>query len=50
MRVILKGAFRSFKDGIIEYGIDKQWYKYKEDKIIELVIEWCNEQGIEVLG
>ncbi|MEX1030549.1 MAG: hypothetical protein WDZ91_10990 [Paenibacillaceae bacterium] len=30
--------------------MDKQSYKYKEDKIRELVIEWCNEQGIEVLG
>ncbi|SDM78471.1 Uncharacterised protein family (UPF0158) [Paenibacillus sp. yr247] len=43
-----RGAFRRFKDGIIEHGVDKQWYKYKEIKIKELVIEWCKEQDIEI--
>jgi hypothetical protein len=43
-----RGAFRRFKDGIIEHGVDKQWYKYKESKIKELVIEWCREQDIEI--
>ncbi|MFH5183756.1 UPF0158 family protein [Paenibacillus sp. TAB 01] len=43
-----RGAFRRFKDGIIEHGIDKQWYRYKESKIKELVIAWCKEQDIEI--
>jgi hypothetical protein len=43
-----KGAFRRFKDGIIEHGVDKQWYKYKESKIKELVIEWSKEHDIEI--
>lgn len=43
-----RGAFRRFKDGIIEHGVDKQWYNYKESKIKELVIEWCKEQDIEI--
>jgi hypothetical protein len=43
-----RGAFRRFKDGIIEHGVDKQWYKYKESKIKELVIEWCKEHDIEI--
>lgn len=43
-----RGAFRRFKDGIIEHGVDKQWYKYKENKINELVIEWCKEHEIEI--
>ncbi|MNI47731.1 hypothetical protein D3C73_1022640 [compost metagenome] len=43
-----RGAFRRYKDRIVEYGVDKQWYKYKESKLKELVIEWCKEQGIEV--
>jgi hypothetical protein len=42
-----RGAFRRFKDGIIEHGVDKRWYKYKESKIKELVIEWCKEHDIE---
>lgn len=44
-----RGAFRRFKDGIIEHGVHKQWYNYKESKIKELVIEWCKEQDIEFL-
>jgi hypothetical protein len=43
-----RGAFRRFKDGIVEHGIDKHWYKYKESKINELVIEWCKEHDIEI--
>nr|WP_167282082.1 UPF0158 family protein [Paenibacillus lupini] len=45
--IIGKGAFRKFKDKIIEFDIDKQWYTYKENKIKELVIEWCIEHDIE---
>jgi uncharacterized protein YkvS len=43
-----RGAFRRFKDRIIELGVDEQWYKYKESKIRQLVIEWCNEHNIEI--
>ncbi|PZE20641.1 UPF0158 family protein [Paenibacillus xerothermodurans] len=43
-----RGAFRRFKDGIIEHGVDTDWYKYKETKIKELVIEWCKEHGIAI--
>ncbi|SFS76982.1 UPF0158 family protein [Paenibacillus sp. BC26] len=43
-----RGAFRRFKDNIIEHGVDKQWYDYKERKIKELVIEWCKGRDIEI--
>ncbi|QYR20233.1 UPF0158 family protein [Paenibacillus sp. sptzw28] len=43
-----RGAFRRFKDGIIEHDIDRQWYKYKENKIRELVREWCKDNDIEI--
>jgi hypothetical protein len=43
-----RGAFRRFKDGIMEHGVDKHWYNYKESKIKELVIEWCREYDIEI--
>ncbi|WP_219837589.1 UPF0158 family protein [Paenibacillus sp. R14(2021)] len=43
-----RGAFRRFKDNIIEHGVDKQWYDYKERKIKELVIEWCKGHDIEI--
>ncbi|NRF95294.1 hypothetical protein HQN89_30915 [Paenibacillus frigoriresistens] len=43
-----RGAFRRFKDKIIELGFDKQWYTYKESKIRQLVIEWCKEHNLEI--
>lgn len=43
-----RGAFRRFKDGVTEHGVDKHWYKYKESKIQELVIKWCEEHDIEI--
>lgn len=43
-----RGAFRRFKDNIIEHGVDKQWYDYKERKIKEIVIEWCKDHDIEI--
>ncbi|WP_391557209.1 UPF0158 family protein [Robertmurraya sp.] len=43
-----RGAFRRFKDGIIEHGVEKEWYEYKDKKIKELVIEWCKEHDITI--
>ena len=43
-----RGAFRRFKDGIIEQRVEKEWYEYKDKKIKELVIEWCKEHDIVV--
>lgn len=41
-----RGAFRRFKDGIIEHDVEKQWYEFKEKKVKELVIEWCKEKDL----
>jgi hypothetical protein len=41
-----RGAFRRFKDGIREHDIEKQWYEFKEKKLKELVIEWCEEKDL----
>jgi hypothetical protein len=43
-----RGAFRRFKDGIREHGVEKQWYEFKEKKIKELVIEWCEEKDLVI--
>ncbi|MDF2961936.1 MAG: hypothetical protein K0S39_3671 [Paenibacillus sp.] len=43
-----RGVFRRFRDRIVEHAVDKQWYKYKENRIRDLVIDWCKEQGIEI--
>jgi len=42
-----RGAFQRFKDAIHDYGIADDWYKYRNDALKEIAIEWCQENGIE---
>lgn len=42
-----RGAFRRFKDAIHEYGIQDEWYKYKEDALVDIARQWCEEHGIK---
>jgi len=41
------GAFRRFKDAIYDYGIADDWYKYRNDALKQIAIEWCQKNGIE---
>jgi len=41
------GAFQRFKNNIHYYGIADDWYKYKDEALKELAIEWCEENDIE---
>jgi hypothetical protein len=41
------GAFRRFKDAIHEYDIADDWYKYRDNALKEIAIEWCQAKGIE---
>jgi hypothetical protein len=43
-----RGAFRRFKDGIREHDVEKQWYDFKEKKLKELVIEWCEAKDLVI--
>lgn len=41
-----KGAFRRFKDKIIELDIEKQWYSFRNDRFKEIAIEWCQDNNL----
>jgi len=41
-----KGAFRRFKDKIYHYGLDKEWYSYRDNALRGIAIAWCEENGI----
>ncbi len=41
------GAFQRFKNNIHHYGISDDWYKYKDESLREIAIEWCEENSIE---
>ena len=40
------GAFRRFKDNIRRYHIEEDWYKYRDEAIKEIAIEWCEDNKI----
>ncbi|MEB1809588.1 MAG: UPF0158 family protein [Bacillaceae bacterium] len=42
-----RGAFRRFKDLIIELGVADEWYKYKEERLKEIAAEWCKMKEID---
>jgi len=45
-----KGAFRRFKDVLIFYPKERErWFKFKNEKIMEHVNEWLEEEGIEII-
>ena len=35
-----KGAFRRFKDTVARFGIEEDWYKFRDKKCKELAIDW----------
>lgn len=44
-----RGAFRRFKDEVYELGLEQKWYKYRDKAYEKLAIEWCEENGIEII-
>ncbi len=41
-----KGAFSRFKGVIARYDIQDLWYQYRDEKLKEIAIRWCNANGI----
>ena len=41
------GAFRRFKDAVYKYGVEDEWYKYRDNAIKEIAIDWCRQNNIE---
>lgn len=42
-----RGAFRRFKDAIYRYGVADDWYKYRDNAMRSIAIDWCEANGIE---
>jgi hypothetical protein len=41
------GAFRRFKDAIHEYGIADRWYKFRQEALEEIAVEWLESNNID---
>ena len=39
------GAFRRFKDTIYHYGIEKDWFKFRDQAYKEIAISWLESNG-----
>lgn len=45
-----RGAFRRFKDVLNSYPKDRErWFKFKDEKVMERVNEWLENEGIELI-
>jgi hypothetical protein len=42
-----RGAFRRFKDLILELGVENQWHNYKKKRLREIAEKWCQVNGID---
>jgi len=42
-----RGAFQRFKRGIRQYGVEQDWYDFREAAFLEIAREWCEENELE---
>ena len=40
------GAFHRFEDAIYNYGIENDWFKYRDEAYKEIAIAWLESNGI----
>jgi hypothetical protein len=44
-----KGAFRRFKDKIMDFGLVDKWYAYRDERLKQIAIEWCQYNNIDFI-
>jgi hypothetical protein len=42
-----KGAFRHFKENIQRYGIRDEWFRFYDEVLKNMAIQWCEKYGIQ---
>jgi hypothetical protein len=40
------GAFRRFKDNIRRFNLEDVWYRYRDESIRKIAVDWCEENGV----
>jgi len=40
------GAFRRFKDAIRQHGFENDWYRFRDQALEEIAVEWLDRNGI----
>lgn len=44
-----RGAFRRFKDAIIQYDLEDSWYTYKHKALCKIARNWCEHNNIPLV-
>lgn len=44
-----RGAFRRFKEKLHRYGLDDEWYSFKDNALRDIAISWCEDNGLEFI-
>ncbi|MBF0511824.1 MAG: hypothetical protein HQL13_05800, partial [Candidatus Omnitrophica bacterium] len=42
-----RGAFRGFKEKIHEYGIEQDWYQYRDKAYTAFAKQWCEDNDLK---
>ena len=42
-----KGAFRRFKDAVNFFGVEKDWYSFRDMAYRKIALEWCKKYGLD---
>ena len=43
------GAFQRFKEHLFQFGIQEQWFKFKNNEYKKLAIQWCEENKVDYI-
>ena len=43
------GAFRRFRDTIYQFGIEEDWFKYRDEAYKEIAISWLESHGFDYI-
>lgn len=44
-----RGAFRRFKDIIFEFGIEQDWYAFRDHEYKNIAVNWCDAEGLNYI-
>ena len=44
-----RGAFRRFKDHLYHFGIQDEWFAYRNKEYKQIAIEWCQDNNVEYI-
>jgi hypothetical protein len=46
VRIKGRGAFRNFKDAIHMHGIEEEWYRFRQEELEKIAIDWLEANQI----